>query len=125
MTQENYKIFRIFLAMAVAMLCSVSVVAGNYILPIVVAATAMLIMVAAKKRVEGVIADERDYKNAGDAARWSLNLYTILAAISSMVLMALRQENLFFEPIAQVLAYSACGLMILQSFLFRYFQGKK
>lgn len=125
MKQKTYKNFRIFFVMILAGICSASVVHGNYILPIVAAITAAIVMFGVKKRVEGVLADERDYKNAGDAARWTLAVYAMGAALAGMVLMAMRQSNSFFEPIAQVLVYSACGLMIFQSLLFKYFQSKK
>ena len=125
MKQKTYKIVRILFAMLVAMICSISVVQGNYVLPLFVGITAAIALYAVKKRVSGVLADERDYRNAGDAARWSLNIYAVLAAIASMVLMASREVNSQFELAAQILAYSACGLLIAQSLLFKYFQEKK
>lgn len=125
MKQKTYKIFRMFFVMILAGICSASVVRGNYVLPIVVAVTAAIVMFGVKKRVEGVLADERDYKNAGDAARWALTVYAMGAALAGMTLMATRTNNLLFEPIAQVLVYSACGLMVVQSLLFKYFQSRK
>jgi uncharacterized membrane protein len=125
MKQKTYKTFSMFMAMVLAAICSISVVQGNYILPIFAAITAALVMFAAKKQVEGVLADERDYQNAGNAARWALNIYVMTAAITSIVLMGMRAANPVFELLAQVFAYSACSLMISQSLLFKYFQTKK
>jgi uncharacterized membrane protein len=125
MNQKTFYTVRIIFAMVIAMVCSISVVRGNYILPIVIGVTAALALYAMKKQVSGVMADERDYKIAGDAARWALNIFAVFAAIGSMVLMASRAGNPQFELAAQILAYSACALMILQSIFFKYFQNKK
>jgi uncharacterized membrane protein len=125
MDKKTFYVVRIVFAMVVAAVCSISVVQGNYILPIIVGITAAFVLYAMKKRVTGVLADERDYKVAGDAARWSLNIYAVFAAIASMVLMASRAGNPQFELAAQILAYSACALLIAQSLLFKYFHNRK
>lgn len=124
MDKKTYLFFRLLVVALVAGIVSVSVVQGNYIVPMVVAITAALVIYAAKKRVKGVLADERDYQIAGSAARWSLNVYAAFAAVTSMILMAQRSANPIFEPVAQVFAYSACALLITQSLLFKYFQNK-
>jgi len=125
MNQKTFHIVRIFFAMIVAATCSISVVRGNYILPIIIGATAAIVLLAMKKRVEGVLADERDYQLAGQAARWALNIYAVIAAVAAMVLMAGRADNPQYELSAQILAYSACALMISQSLFFKFFQGEK
>lgn len=125
MNQKTFYTVRIIFAMVIAMVCSISVVQGNYILPIIIGITAAIVLYAVKKRVSGVMADERDYKIAGNAARWSLNLYAVFAAIGSMILMASRAESPQFELAAQILAYSACALLIAQGLLFKYFQNRK
>ncbi|MFA6376500.1 MAG: DUF2178 domain-containing protein [Candidatus Paceibacterota bacterium] len=125
MNQKTFYTVRIVFAMLVAAVCSIAVVQGNYILPIVVGITAAIALYMMKKRVNGVMADERDYRNAGDAARWSLNIYAVFAAIVAMILMAQRATDFRYELAAQILAYSACALMIMQSLLFKYFQNRK
>lgn len=125
MQQKTFYIVRIVFAIAVAMVCSVSVVQGNYVLPIIVAVTAAFGLFTLKKRVTGVLADERDYQSAGNAARWSLSIYVITAALGSLALMAMRANNQEYELAAQILAYSACALMIMQSLLFKYFQRRQ
>jgi uncharacterized membrane protein len=125
MDQKTYQTVRVFFAMIIAGVVSISVVQGNYILPIVIAVTAAVALYTIKKRVTGVLADERDYQVAGNAARWSLNIFAVFASIGSLFLMANRAANAQFELSAQILAYSACGLMIMQSLLFKFFQNKK
>ncbi len=111
-------------AAVVAGVVSVSVVSGNYIVPLAVAVTAAIVMYAAKKRVEGVIEDERDYQTAGNAARWTVNIYAAVSAVAAMMFMAMRGQNPGYEAFGSFLAYSACALMLMQSVLFKYFQGK-
>jgi uncharacterized membrane protein len=125
MDKKTYNTLRIIFAVLVAAACSISVVRGNYILPIIIGITAAFVLYAMKKKVAGVLADERDYQAAGNAALWSLSIYAVFAAISSMYLMAQRSVDPGFELAAQILAYSACALLIMQSLLFKYFQGKK
>jgi uncharacterized membrane protein len=108
-------------AVVIAGVVSMSVVQGNYILPLIIAITAAVVLYIMKRQVTGVLADERDYLVAGKAARWASSIYAILAAAGSMVLMAMRAENPIYETIAQVLAYSACFLLIMQSILFKIF----
>jgi uncharacterized membrane protein len=79
-------------------------------------------MLAARRRVSTVISDERDYKNAGDAARWTISVFAVGSAVLSIVFMALRANNAAFEILGQTFAYSACFVMLLQSALFAWFQ---
>jgi uncharacterized membrane protein len=124
MDQNTFHRVRIFTAIIVAGVCSVLVVQGNYVLPIIIGITAVTALYAAKKQVKGVLADERDYLVAGKAARWTLCIYTIAAAVGSLVLMALRQNRPDYELAAQILAYSACFLLIVQSLLLKFFLKK-
>jgi uncharacterized membrane protein len=77
-----------------------------------------------RRRVSEVISDERDYYIAGNAARWTISIYAILAAFGSIVLMALRKTNPSLELLGSTLAYSACFVMLLQSALFYFFAKK-
>lgn len=122
MSKKTFERLRMVIAVALAGIVSISVVQQNFIIPIAAAVTAVVIMLGARKRVSEVIDDERDYKNAGDAARWTISIFAIGSAIMAMVFMALRASNSVFEILGQTLAYSACFVMLLQSALFSWFQ---
>ncbi len=124
MDKKTFYYVRIVTAMVVAAVCSIAVAQGNYILPLIVGITAAIAIYSVKKRVTGVLEDERDYLVAGKAARWTLSIYTIAAAIASLVLMAMRQNGPSYELVAQMFAYSACFLLIAQSLIFRSFSRK-
>lgn len=124
MNIKAYNRIRLLIAAALAAMVSFSVVRGNYILPLVAVAAALAVVLAMRRRVEGVINDERDYHIAGNAARWTISIYTILAATASIIFMAEKEANASFEILGSVLAYSACFLMLLNSALFYIFAGK-
>jgi len=124
MNKKTFNAFRIFFALIISTVVASSVVRGNYILPVIIAATAMYAVYAMKKRVSDVLADERDYQIAGKAARWAVCAYTSFAAIASIIFMSMRAQNPQFEIAGSVLAYSACALMIVQSLLFKIFSRK-
>lgn len=124
MDQKTFYYVRIFTAVIVAAVCSVAAVQGNYILPLIVGVASAIAIYSMKKQVNGVLADERDYQIAGKAARWALYIYTIAAAVISLVLMAMRQNGPEYELAGQIFAYSACVVLIMQSLFFKIFARK-
>jgi uncharacterized membrane protein len=77
------------------------------------------------KLKDEILADERDYEIGGKSARWAIQIFSIFAVIIMIVLYAKRDINPSYLPIASTLAYSTCFLMLLYSFIFRYFQKIK
>jgi len=124
MDLNTYNKTRMVIAVLLGGLVSFSVVSENYIIPIVAAGTAFILLMVLRRRVGEVINDERDYSIAGNSARWTISIYAILAAIASMVLMAMRKTDPSFELLGQSLAYSACFIMLLNSALFYFFARK-
>ncbi|MFA5387641.1 MAG: DUF2178 domain-containing protein [Candidatus Paceibacterota bacterium] len=122
---KNYNKIRLVIAAVLGGMVSFFVVQGNYLLPIIAAVAAFAVVLFMRRRVKGVINDERDYYIAGNASRWTISIYAILAAVSSMVFMALKSRNPSFEALGSFLAYSACFILILNSILFRYFSKKE
>lgn len=105
-------------------LVSFSVVSENYVLLIIATITALILVLALRRRVSEVISDERDYYVAGKAARWTISVYAILAGLGSIILMAFRKTDPSLELLGSILAYSACFVMLLQSALFYFFAKK-
>ena len=69
MSLKTYSRIRLIFVFVLAVLISVSISLGNFFMPLVAMAIAMLILTGMRRRITGVVADERDYKLAGDAAR--------------------------------------------------------
>jgi uncharacterized membrane protein len=123
MTAKRYKIYRIFIAAALGAIFSASIVAGNFVVPIISLATSVGLILMLKRNVKEVLEDERDYEIGGRAARYALGIYSYLMLIVIFMLFLGRANNPGFETIASILAYSVCGLVILFSFIFKYLQS--
>jgi len=126
MTKKQYTICRLAIIILLSFSISISITLNNYYLPIIFVITAMSAMYYCKKqlRVDTVLADERDYQVAGNAARYTIYAYGFIGAFGTFVLMAIsnKQGNLYV--LSQYLAFSVCFLMLLNSFIFRYLNKK-
>jgi uncharacterized membrane protein len=122
MTSKQFLFVRLLVVVLIAATVSSFIVAGNYIVPIMAAVTGAILLYSMKKKVKGVMEDERDYEVAGKAARYSITIFTAIASLVIIVLFSQREGNPQFELVGAVLAYSICALMILYSLIFKYYQ---
>jgi len=122
MTKKQYTAYRLIIAAVLGASISVAIVINNYYLPIVFVITAMAAMSYGKKRLpQGtVMADERDYKIAGDAARYTVFIYSWIGALTTFILMAVSGKTGVLYTLSQFFAYTVCGLMLLNASLFAY-----
>jgi len=126
MTNKQYSYCRLAIVMILSASISISITANNYYLPIIFMLSAMAGMYYCRKhlKTKDVIADERDYQVAGNAARYTIFIYSLLGAIGTFVLMAISQKQDAIYAISQYLAFSVCFLMLLNAFLFKYLSKK-
>jgi uncharacterized membrane protein len=107
---------------------SLSITLENYYLPIVLVIIGMTAMYYLRKQLKmiEVMADERDYKLAGNAARHTITIYGLIGVFGIFILMALSggKED-FIYILSQYLAFSICFLFILNVVIFRYLTQKK
>lgn len=127
MTLKNYKIWRLAIMVILAASISFSINLNNYYLPIIFMVSAMAVMYYLRQQLktDKVVADERDYQVAGNAARYTIFIYGILGAIGTFVLMAVSGKDGIMYVLSQYLAYSVCFLMLLNAFLFKYLIKKQ
>ncbi|MCL5009027.1 MAG: DUF2178 domain-containing protein [Patescibacteria group bacterium] len=125
MTLKQYAWIRLVVAACLAAVMSQAVVLKNYYLGGAAVLIAVLLMVALKKQVREVMADERDYKLAGDAARWSLTVFATLGSLGSFLLLTGRGFYPEFEAAGSVLAYAVCALLIIYSLTVKYLQYRE
>jgi uncharacterized membrane protein len=97
---------------------------GNWQLPVVCLIGSFIILLALRRRVKEVVADERDYKIAGKASYLAFMIYSFAAVISGMILFASKEENPSFELAGNVLLYSALFLIMLYVVLFKIYARK-
>lgn len=120
MTYKHYRIAKIFVAMFLAMIISQATILNNYLLAAAAITIAIGVNLILRNRVKEIIADERDYQIAGQAARYALITFGILAALLSLGFMFLRQVNPLYETIGSTIAYTVCLLMLFYSLIFTY-----
>lgn len=120
---KQYTTIKLIIVVIISMTTSQSIILGNYIIPIMVIALSTAILLYLRKHVKEVIADERDYEVGGNAARWTIQIYSWIALIAMFILYANKNINPAYEIIASVLAYSTCLLMLTYSIIFSYQQS--
>ena len=122
MTLKQYQVCRLAIVIALAMSISISISLENYYLPLVflLSSVAGLYYCRKQLKTEKVLADERDYQVAGNAARYTIFIYGWVGAIGTFILMAMSGKNSFFYTLSQYLAFSVCFLMLLNAILFKY-----
>jgi len=120
MNLKQYRFAKIAIAMFVAILISQSMIFNNYWLAAATLTIAIGINLFIKNRVKEIIADERDYQIAGQAARYTLSIFSVIAAVLSIAFMFLRQTNPIYETIGSTIAYTVCLLMLTYSLIFTY-----
>lgn len=125
MTLKQYQAVKITFVVFLAVIFSQLIDGKNYLLPIGVMMAGSLIMMLLRRRVNGVVADERDYATGGKAALLAMQIYGWLAASSMFVFYGLKDTNPAFEPISMTLAFSTCLLMLIYSAIFRYYNRVK
>ncbi len=125
MDKKKFRLCRIIITMAVAALVGWSVTTGNALLPLIAVGVGMGLLYLCKKRVKGVIEDERIYKISEKASRITLAVLAPIIAVAGVVLIALsKRGSADLSQIGFTLAYTACALMVLYTVLYFYYEKK-
>lgn len=125
MKLKTYKTVQIVVAVVLGFVFSQAVINHNFVIPIIAAVTGSLVMLLLRRRVKEVVADERDYTNGGRAALITVQLFSWIAVVIMIALLASRDTNPAFEPIAATLAYSTCFLMLTYAMIFKFYDRFK
>jgi len=120
MTFKQFRVVKMAISAALAVIMAQAVIFGNYFLAAVSVTAAIILMLVLRRRVREVLADERDYELSGRAARWTLSAFSVLATAAAFILFSLRRLNPLLEAVAYVLSYATCALLIFYSLLFGY-----
>lgn len=123
MTAKRFKIYRISIVAILGAIFSISIVADNFIIPIISVITSIGLIYMLKKNVKEVLEDERDYEIGGRAARYAISIYSYLMLLAILALFIGRANNPNYETIASILAYSVCSLIVFYSLVFKYLQS--
>lgn len=124
MNAKKYNKVRIAVAISLALIISQAVSFKNYPLAIIAILAGMIVMYTLKKRVSEVLADERDYQLAGQAAMYSLYVYSFTATLGGFILLMLAKEQPDILGYAYLLFYTVCALMLFNSALFAFYRRR-
>jgi len=123
MTLKKYQKIKLFITVVIAVIFSQAIIYNNYLIPLATLVVASLVLIWLRHQVKEVVADERDYANAGKSASWAIQIYSWIAVVIMFTLYGFKNLNPSYEPVAITLAYSTCALMLIYS-LFYKFQNK-
>ena len=124
MNHKKFFLYRIFIVIIIASLISNYVVNGNFIIPLFIVLLAMIGMFFLRRRVDGVLTDERVDAIAGKAARITFFVSVMVLALGGLVIIALRESYPEYYLIGIVAAYFSAGMLVLYSLLFKYYFSK-
>jgi len=125
LTLKQYNRIRLVVVFVLAFFFSQLIVLKSFFWPIALLAVGSLLLTFLRKKVKGVLADERDYATAGKAAFLAIQIYSWIAVVCMFALYAFSDLNPFYQPIAMTLAFSTCILMLLCSVIIRYYNKIK
>lgn len=122
MTSKTFVVIRMLTAFFLAAVMAQAIIYNNYVLAIVAVVGAVVVIMTSKRKVNGVMVDERVLLIGGNAARASMSIFSVIGAGLIFVLMFFREANQNYYIIASVLAYSICALLLLYSIIFKYYE---
>ena len=125
MTAKTLKLFSAILAVALAALIGWSIIANNFVVPVVAVALALGFSYLLRRSTKEVTQDERTTllyeKAAGATIRFSVPVVALAGIILFLVRDSLSPE---LASAAYVLAYVACGLLIVHLGFYSYYSRK-
>ncbi len=119
--QKTFLWTRVIVAAVLGIIISQSVIYGNLILALVSMILAWIILFYLRSKVKAVLADERDYEIGGTAARWAIQIFSIVAVGFILMFYTQRNINPTYEAISITLSYSVCFLMVLYTLIFKFY----
>ncbi len=125
MNVRTFQFYRLGLTMSVAILVGAAVASENMVLAVVAVGAGMLLMYAGRRRVKGVVEDERTYRIGERASRVTLALRGPAVALVATVLITMGDR---FAPGLRTagfaLGYAGCAVTVCYSTLYHYYQKK-
>lgn len=122
MTLKEYRRIKIIFVVLLSLLFSFALQARSYLVPITLVVLGTLSVTYLRRRVKGVIADERDYALGGKAALLAIQMYSWIAVIAMFIFYALRDLSPYYESIGMTLAFSTTILLLVYAAIFRYYE---
>ena len=124
MNEKTYTTIRKTIIVVIGVGVAISVVFENLIVAFAMIIFGMAILVGLKHRLNIKIEDERIYTIAQKASMRTVQIFGFIMAAISVTMLILREIYESFELIGSVLAYSACGFLLLYGVFYGYYSRK-
>ena len=125
LTLKQYNTIRLIIIVMLSVSIGNMIALKNFFIPVILVVISSLLLMYLRKKVKGVLADERDYELGGKAALLAMQVYSWIAVVAMFAFLAFSYINPFYELIAMTLAFSTCILMLLYAVIFRYYEKIK
>jgi uncharacterized membrane protein len=124
MNEQTYSTIRKLMIVIIGAGVAISVIIENLIVAFAMIIFGMAILVALRHRLNIKIEDERIYTIAQKASMRTVQIFGFIMATISITMLILREIYENFELIGSVLAYSACGFLLLYGLFYGYYSKK-
>jgi len=121
--KKTFNKIKMIFSLTIGAIIAFSVVQGYWFLPAIIVPIFLAATVLLKNKIKGVLADERDYKIGGDAARMTYFIFALSGATIGAMLIATKIQTLTI--IGYTLAYSACALLLMYMAFFWYYNRRE
>jgi len=124
MDRKTYAICGVIIVMCLGAVTGWTMEVGNPILLIIAFITGISLLYLCKSRVKEVIEDERTCRISERASKKTLEIFMIVTAITSAILIASKDRYPELKNLGFTLAYLICGLLTMYLFFYGYYAKK-
>jgi len=124
-TYKKYKAYQLILTIILVAMMITLVGWGYFVAALIVFAISIILIMVLRKKVKGVLSDERLEGISGKASKIVLTTFALLMAAAGITLISLRAINPMFLTIGNILIFLECGMMLFYVILFKYYSNKK
>ena len=125
MTSKTLRIVTAVIAVVLALVVGWSITAGNFFVPIIAVVLAIGLSYLLRRRTKEVTKDERTALLYEKASGATIRFGVPLVAVVGIILFALRERlSPGMAEAGYVLAYVACGLLLVHSAFYSYYSRK-
>lgn len=121
MTLKQYSITRIIVVILLSASFSWTYANKNLPLGLSLLLVASLVLMFLRKQVKEIMLDEMSYALGGKAALAAMQIFCWLTVIAMLATNAVKTVNPMYGGVSNILAFSACLLMLIYSACYRFF----
>ena len=122
---ETYRFYMRIISIAILLIIAVSVILEFYFLLIAVILIAVISANVLRRRVSGMVQDERTFRISEIASRRTVQIVGMVTGMGGVILIALSQVGFEeFEQVGSVMAIFASAIIFCYLMLFVYYSKK-